>query len=107
MEGSAGSRSRGLSVYRGAGLHGCIIFYISAQGRGAAADNSYALVYLGMDFCCRAGKVVCLSTRGQRVEVIGRRMVYVMDHECRKRSEPRSWLADGEKMKGLGNQKWQ
>lgn len=89
MEGSAGSRSRGLSVYRGAGLHGCIIFYISAQGLGAAADNSYALVYLGMDFCLEQGKWY-VSVLEVRVEVIGRRMVNVTDHECRKRSEPRS-----------------
>lgn len=59
----------------------------------------HVLVYLGMDFCCRSGKGVWLSTKGQR-EVIGKRMVYVMDHKCRERSEARSWLAYGEKING-------
>lgn len=95
-----GSRGWGLSVCRGTGLHGCIVSSTSAQRLGAAIDDSHVSVSLGMDFCRRSGKGVRLRTRGQRVEVIGKRMVYVMDHECRERREARSWLADGEKING-------
>lgn len=49
---------------------------------------------LGSDFCCRAVLEV------KRVEVVGRKMVSVMDHGCnlvRGRSEVRKCLADGRK----------
>lgn len=62
MDGVMGSRGWALSVRRGTGLHGCIIFSTRAQGLGAAAENllgfphPHSWIYLGMDFCCRAGK---------------------------------------------------
>lgn len=68
--------------------------YSPHQGLAATAENSHVWVYLGMDFCYRAGKGVYLNLRGQRVEFIGKRIVSVMAHSCREGSEARRWLAD-------------
>lgn len=85
------------------------VSYFIHQGQPGAAKNSHVWVYdyLVMDFCCRAGRRVQLSVRGQRVQIIGRRMVLVLDHGCRERSEARRWMADWEKIEGLENQKCQ